>query len=223
MTCQNVYYAWRTYSELYPTKYLCMIHDKMDQKNTCIPRVNPIPKSLNQAMPLPISLTGMLTHGHGQNAYGHFALGFWPSDPNFTIGSLSKCFQNLERLDSHMYGDLMQGASSSNISNQALDSLMSSNALHEHMTIKNECKPDCMFKVGACHSNNGNNVCNDDSTCNGSASSGHNVCNCGNACNDDNTCGNGATSNVANDSASFKRLPQALLLQLDNCGSENKN
>ena len=103
MTCQNVYYAWRTYSELYPTKYLCIIHDKMDQKKTCIPRVNPIPKSLNQVMPLPMSLTGMLTHGHGQNAYGHFALGFWPSDPNFTIGSLSKCFRNLERLDNHMW------------------------------------------------------------------------------------------------------------------------
>ena len=92
MTCRNVYYAWRTYSELYPTKYLCIIHDKMDQKKTSLPRVNPIPKSLNQVMPLPISLTGMLTHGHGQNAYGHFALGLWPSDPNFTIGSLSQCF-----------------------------------------------------------------------------------------------------------------------------------
>ena len=32
MTCRNVYYAWRTYSELYPTKYLCIIHDKMDKK-----------------------------------------------------------------------------------------------------------------------------------------------------------------------------------------------
>ena len=57
MTCRNVYYAWRTYSELYPTKYLCIIHDKMDQKKTCIPRVNPVPKSLNQVMSLPVSLT----------------------------------------------------------------------------------------------------------------------------------------------------------------------
>ena len=79
------------------------IHDKMDQKKTCIPQVNPIPKSLSQAMSLSISLTRMLTHGHGQNAYGHFALGFWLGDPNFTIGSLSKCFQNLERPISHMY------------------------------------------------------------------------------------------------------------------------
>ena len=168
-------------------------------------------------MPLPISLTGMLTHGHGKNAYGHFALGFWPSDPNFTIGSLSKCFQNLERLDSHMYGDLMQETNSSNILNQAFNSLMSSNALHKHMAIKNERKPYCMFRVGTCHSNNGNNACNDDSNCNGdacnghnvcngNASNGHNVCNYGSACSDDNTCENGATSNVANDSESFKRL-----------------
>ena len=123
MTYRNFYYAWRTYSELYPSKYLCIIHDKMDQKKTCIPRVSPIPKSLNQVMPLPMSLTGMLTHGHGQNAYGHFALGFWPSDPNFTIGSLSKCFRNLERLDNHMYGDLMQMHTSSVGSNQVLNGL----------------------------------------------------------------------------------------------------
>ena len=159
MTCQNVYYAWRTYSELYPTKYQCIIHDKMDQKKTCIPRVNPIAKSLNQVIPLPMSLTGMLTHGHGQNAYGHFALGFWPSDPNFTIGSLSKCFRNLERLDNHMYGDLMHMGTSLECSNQVLDCLISSNALERHMAITNEQRSYCMQNLGACQES-GMNVCN---------------------------------------------------------------
>ena len=110
----------------------------MDQKKTCLPPMNPIPKSLNQVVPLPISLIGMLTHGHGNNAYGHFALVFFPNDPNFTISSLSKCFQNLESLDNHTYGDLMHMCTTANNSNQVLDSLMSPHALERHMAIKNE-------------------------------------------------------------------------------------
>ena len=95
-----------------PTKFLCIIHDKMDQSKTAIPQIKPVPKSLNGVERLPVSLTGMLTHGHGQTAYGHFALGLWPSDPNFTIASLSKCLRNLEREDKHMFGDLSSDCSS---------------------------------------------------------------------------------------------------------------
>ena len=231
MTCRNANYAWRTYSKLYPDKYLCIIHDKMDQKKTCIPRVNPIPKSLNQIMPLPISLTGMLTHGHGQNAYGHFALGFWPADPNFTIGSLSKCFQNLERLDNHMYGDLMRPCTSSRKSNQVLDNLMSSYALEEHMAIKNEKSPFCILKMEPRHKSGGN-------ACNGGTQESmqtnvvpENVCldsNKEGACSFCDECGDHQQEHHRNDAqkddnATFKRLPRTLLLQLDNCGSENKN
>ena len=231
MTCRNVYYAWRTYSELYPTKYLCIIHDKMDQRKTCIPRVNPIPKSLNQVMPLPISLTGMLTHGHGQNAYGHFALGFWPSDPNFTIGSLSKCFQNLERLDNHMYGYLMHACTSLEGSNQVLDNLMSTHALERHMAIKNEKSSLFMLKTGTCKGSGGN-ACNDG---NKGRMQTHIVpehvsleipkddaSNVLDECRNDEV--QLQKNNAQEDgNARFKKLPRTLLLQLDNCGFENKN
>ena len=103
-----------------------------------------------------MSVIGMLTHGHGHNAYVHFALRFWPSDPNFTIGSLSKCFQNLERLDNHMYGDLMQMHTPSTVSNQVLDSLMSPHALERHMAIKAEKSSSCMLKMGTCQGSSGN-------------------------------------------------------------------
>ena len=38
-SCRNMYYAWRAFSQLQPDKYLCIIHDKMDQKKTAIPRL----------------------------------------------------------------------------------------------------------------------------------------------------------------------------------------
>ena len=38
-SCRNVYYTWRKFSELQKDKYLCIIHDKMDQKKTAIPRL----------------------------------------------------------------------------------------------------------------------------------------------------------------------------------------
>ena len=129
----------------------CVLFMTRRIKKISIPRVNPIPKTLNQVMPLPISLTGMLTHRHGQNVYGHFALGFWPSDPNFTIGSLSKCLQNLERSDDHMYGDLMHMHTPSRKSNLVLYILMSPHALERHMAIKNEQNVYC-----------GHNACNGD-------------------------------------------------------------
>ena len=96
MSCRNLYYSWRDASKLEPTKYLCIIHDKMDQMKTNLPRLLNVPKILTRTYRLPCSLTGMLTHGHGTGSYGHFALGFWSMDPNFTIGSLAQCLRDLE-------------------------------------------------------------------------------------------------------------------------------
>ena len=97
MSCRNLYYAWRDASKIEPTKYLCIIHDKMDQMKTHLPRLLNVPQNLSRTYRFPSSLTVMLTHGHGFGSYGHFVLGFWPMDPNFTIGSLAQCLCNLER------------------------------------------------------------------------------------------------------------------------------
>ena len=80
----------------------------------------------------------MLTHGHGQTSYGHFALGLWPSDPNFTISSLSKCLRNLERNKKHMYDDLSSTNSATSSHSDIFDCVLSSNALHHHMEVSKE-------------------------------------------------------------------------------------
>lgn len=61
-----MYYAWRTYSELQPQKYVCIIHDKMDQKKTAIPRLQTLPKEIDSTWQLQVALIGMITHGHGE-------------------------------------------------------------------------------------------------------------------------------------------------------------
>lgn len=65
-----------------------------------------MPKDIDSAWQLQVALIGMITHGHGEGHYGHFTLnGFWPADPNLTIGSIAFCLQNLERMDRHPLGD----------------------------------------------------------------------------------------------------------------------
>lgn len=73
----------------------------------------------------------MITHGHGEGRYGHFAIDLWPHDPNFTVASLSLCFKNLERLDKHEAGDLqLDGMPRS--SSLLLNALNSRKALDYH-------------------------------------------------------------------------------------------
>lgn len=55
-------------------KYLCIIHDKMDQNNIAIPRLRVNSKKYANAYQLQVSLTGMINHGHGHGMYGHFLL-----------------------------------------------------------------------------------------------------------------------------------------------------
>jgi len=35
---------------------------------------------------LPITLTGMIAHGHDDDRYAQYSNELWPNDPNFTIG-----------------------------------------------------------------------------------------------------------------------------------------
>ena len=46
---------------------------------------------------IPISVIGMLTHGHGDGAYAHYSTAFWPGDSNFTISSICRVLRALER------------------------------------------------------------------------------------------------------------------------------
>lgn len=77
-----------------PDGYLCIIHDKMDQSKTWLPKLVPTPKYVSGVgHNLQVALTGMITHGRAPGAYAHFSLsGLWPGDADFTISSLAKCF-----------------------------------------------------------------------------------------------------------------------------------
>ena len=65
-SCRSLYYAWRIFSKTQPQKYVCIIHDKMDQKKTAIPRLRVTPKGLDSGYSLPVALVGMITHGHAE-------------------------------------------------------------------------------------------------------------------------------------------------------------
>ena len=195
-SCRNVYYTWRTYSQMQPQKYLCIIHDKMDQKKTAIPRLRVKSKEYDSAYQLQVSLTGMITHGHGQGHYGHFSLnGLWPSDPNFTIGSLALCFQNLERIEKHGLGDLCND-SMPQCNTTLFQALNSRKALDHHYKMRGKgsliTSTDLHAVVGS-----------EESLEPQTLSSTH------------------LTSQLQ--LASFRKLPENLLLQLDNCAAENKN
>ena len=57
--------------------------------------------------PLPISLTGMITHGRQPGMFAHYALTcIWPSDPDFTVTSIAKCLRDLESYSGDMSGHL---------------------------------------------------------------------------------------------------------------------
>ena len=73
-SCKSLYYAWRIFFETQPQKYVCIIHDKMDQKKTTIPSLRITPKGVDSRYSLPIALVGMITHGHAEGNYGHFLL-----------------------------------------------------------------------------------------------------------------------------------------------------
>lgn len=180
MSCRNLYYSWKQRSLCEPRKYLCIIHDKMDQAKTATPRLDPLPKSLSHCKQLPISLTGMLTHGHGKGAYGHFALGYWPSGPDFTIGSLARCLRHLELSNEDKHGDVQ----CKNIPGEPIwKDLLSRNMVNANQNADS----------------NEENVPLSESR---------------------------STANVASslsEDGDFISLPRTLYLQLDNCGSENKN
>jgi hypothetical protein len=97
LSCRKLYYNWRIESDRSPLEVLCIIHDGMDNRKTALPRLRIITKGSSGLGQLPMTLTGMLTHGHGDGAYADFSTDFWPRDSNFTISSLASCICRLER------------------------------------------------------------------------------------------------------------------------------
>jgi hypothetical protein len=49
--------------------FLCIIHDKMDHVKIALPRLQVANKIICGLRQLPIVLTGMIAHGHGDERY----------------------------------------------------------------------------------------------------------------------------------------------------------
>ena len=73
-----------------------IIHDKMDTSKTALPRMQVTTKATTGLGQVPINLTGMVAHGHGDGAYAHYAPSCWPGDSNFIISSLARLLRRLE-------------------------------------------------------------------------------------------------------------------------------
>ncbi len=202
-SCRNVYYTWRKFSHMQQDKYLCIIHDKMDQKKTAIPRLRVKSKEYANAYQSQVSLTGMITHRHGHGMYGHFSLnGLWPPDPNATIGSLALCLQKLERNEKHGLGELCNdGMPCSDVT--LFKALNSRKALDNHYKMSRERDLVAPTTTTSLTIEGGNG---------GETTSSPNL--------------QPTPSQSAIDAMptpAFCTLPENLLLQLDNCAGENKN
>jgi hypothetical protein len=94
---RNAYYGSQAISLYMPSKVLYIMHDKMDHSKTASPCIARKSKDTDGLMKLPVSVTGMLAHGHGDLKYAHYALDRHKADSNATIGSIAKLLRDIEK------------------------------------------------------------------------------------------------------------------------------
>ena len=72
------------------------MHDKMDHAKTASPVFSHKNKELDGLTKLPMSVTGMIAHGHDDVRYAHYGLDVFPHDSNYTVRSMAKLLRDLE-------------------------------------------------------------------------------------------------------------------------------
>jgi hypothetical protein len=77
--------------------FLCVIHDKMGHFKTTLLSFQMKNKMVSKLGQLPITLIGMIIHGHGDEAFIQYSNELWPNDPNFMISLFLHLFHNLEK------------------------------------------------------------------------------------------------------------------------------
>ena len=88
------------------------MHDKMDHAKTASPVVTHKTKHLNGLTKLPLSMIGMLAHGHGDVTYAHYGLDLYPHDANYIVGLFAKLLWDLELPPKSFTQALFQNAQS---------------------------------------------------------------------------------------------------------------
>lgn len=107
---RELYYSNRYRSQLMPDECVTIMHDKMDHSKTASPVLSHKTKHLDGLMKLPISVTGMLAHGHGDVRYAHYGLDIYPHDVNYTVGSFARLLRDLERIPKSSSRELFVGS-----------------------------------------------------------------------------------------------------------------
>ena len=93
---RDLYAANRYWSKCFPHECVTIMHDKMDHAKTTSHVFSHKTKHLDGFMKLPVSVIGMLAHGHGDVKYAHYGLDLYPHDANYTVGSIAKLLRDLE-------------------------------------------------------------------------------------------------------------------------------
>ena len=75
---------------------MTIMHDKMDHAKIASLVFLHKSKKLDGLVKLPMFVTGMIVHGHGDVRYAHYGLDIFPHDSNYIIGSMAKLLRDLE-------------------------------------------------------------------------------------------------------------------------------
>jgi hypothetical protein len=94
MAYWKLYSANRYRSRFFPGECVTIIHDKMDHAKTASLVFSHKTKQLDGLMKLPVTVTGLLAHGHGDARYAHYGLDIFAHDANYTVGSFAKLLRH---------------------------------------------------------------------------------------------------------------------------------
>ena len=109
---REYYYALRYHSQTYSEECVTIMHDKMDHAKTVSLVFSHKNKELDGLTKLPVSVTGMIAHGHGNVRYAHYGLDVFPHDLNYTVGTMAKLLRDLEDPPKLSLRELFVGAGS---------------------------------------------------------------------------------------------------------------
>jgi hypothetical protein len=90
-SCKLLYYTWKIESMRLKDDFLHIIHDKMDHAKITLSRLQMCNKLIFSLGRLPITLMGMITHGHGDERYAQYSNDLWPNNPISQLGPCCGC------------------------------------------------------------------------------------------------------------------------------------
>jgi hypothetical protein len=92
----------------------------MDHSKTASPHYSHKSKGNDSFMKMPVAVTGMIAHGHGDVRYAHYGLDIFPTDSNHTVGSIAKLLRDLELQPKHSSRQLFEGGGRSELAEALL-------------------------------------------------------------------------------------------------------